>query len=232
MAATGEMKLEWVPLGDALRHERNPKDHDEALIRASVLRFGFNDPLAVNETTGKLLEGHGRLTVLAEMKEKGDQPPARVKLRKKDGEWLVPMIRGLTFASDAEAEAYMVAHNRASESGGWVDTMLGQMLKDFDTSDGELWNAIGFTAKDAERLAASADFSDLGESVDRGKLPQEYLEGFLDGEIKQVVLLLSSEQFEPTVARLNAVAEKHSLQSHSEVLLKLLDVYEATGPHQ
>ena len=94
MAATGDMKLQWVPLGEAMKHERNPKDHDEALIRASVLRFGFNDPLAVNEATGKLLEGHGRLTVLQQMKVDGDSPPARVKVRKKDGEWLGRLVLG------------------------------------------------------------------------------------------------------------------------------------------
>lgn len=229
MAATGEMKLEWVPLADALRHERNPKDHDEALIRASVLRFGFNDPLAVNEATGKLLEGHGRLTVLSEMKAGGDEPPERVKVRKKDGEWLVPMVRGLSFEDEAEAEAYMVAHNRASESGGWVDTMLGQMLKDFDGADKGLWEAIGFSQNDAARFldAAEADAA-LGEMVDRGKLPEERLEAFLDGDIRQIVIVLSAAQYNDALQRLAKIMEELSLDSHADAFLKLIAHYEAT----
>jgi len=227
MAATGEMKLEWVPLGEALRHERNPKDHDEALIRASVLRFGFNDPIAVNEATGKLLEGHGRLTVLQEMQSKGESPPERVQVREKDGEWLVPFIRGLSFEEESEAEAYMVAHNRASESGGWVDTLLGQMLKDFDGADEGLWDAIGFDQHDATRfLEAAAASDDLGEQIQRGKLPGEYLDSFLDGDIRQIVILLSAEDYGPTLERMGNIMEARKLVTHTAVLTFLLDMYE------
>lgn len=228
MAATGEMKLEWVPLGEALRHERNPKDHDEALIRASVLRFGFNDPIAVNEATGKLLEGHGRLTVLQEMQSKGESPPERVQVREKDGEWLVPFIRGLSFEEESEAEAYMVAHNRASESGGWVDTLLGQMLKDFDGADEELWDAIGFTSNDATRfLEAAAAADGLGEEVGRGKLPEERLEAFLDGDIRQITILVGAEDYAKTLERLGNIMEAQKLVTHTAALMFLLDLYDA-----
>lgn len=228
MAAEGEMKLQWIPLSEAIKHERNPKDHDEALIRASVLRFGFNDPIAVNEATGKLLEGHGRLTVLKEMKEAGDALPKRVKLRKKDGEWLVPMIRGLSFEDDSEAEAYMVAHNRSSESGGWVDMMLGQMLEDFDIEDDELWKAIGFTRSDAGRYLESAEATAaLGEMADRDKLPEERLGAFLAGDVKQITILMTAEDYLATLDRLEVVMKDHGLVSHTAALLKLLDEYES-----
>lgn len=227
MAAEGEMELKWVPLSEAIKHECNPKDHDEALIRASVLRFGFNDPIAVNEATGKLLEGHGRLTVLMDMKKDGDEPPARVKVRKKDSEWLVPMLRGMSFASEAEAQAYMVAHNRASESGGWIDTMLGQMLNDFDGEDKGLWDAIGFSATDAQRFMDSAAADDLlGEEVDRGRLPEERIDAFLDAEIKRITILVPDAEYREMVDRLDKVMKDHGLVTHTAALRKLLDVYE------
>lgn len=222
------MKLVWTPLSEAIEHERNPKDHDEELIRASINRFGFNDPIAVNEATGKLLEGHGRLTVLKSMFERGDEPPPRVKVTK-GGEWSVPLIRGLSFEDEKEAQAYMVAHNRTSESGGWVDTLLGQMLKDFDQDDKELWDAIGFDVDDAFRFIASGEAKDTGygEEIGAGMLPEAKEEAFLDGDIKQVVIYLVAEDYAPTLNRLASVMEKEKLVSHTAALLRLLDLYEA-----
>ncbi|MEU8356488.1 hypothetical protein AB0C27_10810 [Nonomuraea sp. NPDC048882] len=41
-------------------------------------------------------------------------PPEGVKIGD-DGVWLVPILRGWTSRSDAEAEAYLVAANRLTE---------------------------------------------------------------------------------------------------------------------
>ena len=52
-----EMRIAYMALSDLLRTERNPKKHDLASLQASMLRWGFTQPLAIDERTGKLVEG-------------------------------------------------------------------------------------------------------------------------------------------------------------------------------
>ena len=102
-----EMHIEHVPLAWLLSHQapRNPKRHDVAGVSASMDRFGFTIPVALDEHTGTVVAGHGRIEVLASIKAAGKPAPGRVQVRA-DGEWLVPVLRGLAFADPHEAEAY------------------------------------------------------------------------------------------------------------------------------
>ena len=45
-----------------------------------------------------------------------------------DGQWLVPVQRGIAFRDEGEAQAYLVADNRHVELGGWDDSMLADVL--------------------------------------------------------------------------------------------------------
>ncbi len=76
-----EMRIEYMALSELLRTERNPKKHDLPSLRASMLRWGFTQPLAIDERTGKLVEGHGRIEVLQEIQKAGGKPPLRGRRR-------------------------------------------------------------------------------------------------------------------------------------------------------
>lgn len=121
-----ELRIEYRPLNQFVRALRNPKQHSVENIQASMRRFGFVEPGVMNEATGRLVAGHGRAEALDAMKAAGEKPPARIRVE--GGEWLVPVIRGVSFANDADAEAYLLASNRLVEVGGWnhaypVDTL-------------------------------------------------------------------------------------------------------------
>lgn len=124
--------LELVALADLLARPapRNPKNHDEAGIRASVTRHGFVEAPTIDERTGRLVAGHGRLGDLAARKAAGEEPPEGIDVDE-GGEWLVPTQRGWASRSDRDAEAYVVAANKLTESGGWDDELLAQMLGDY-----------------------------------------------------------------------------------------------------
>ncbi len=86
MTATSErIWVDYMRLGDVQPAEVNPKGHDGS-IAESIGRFGFNDPLALDERTGRLVEGHGRLDELKARRARGESPPARVRVDD-DGEW-------------------------------------------------------------------------------------------------------------------------------------------------
>lgn len=137
--------MEYVPLGEVVQWPGNPKKHDAGGMDESLERFGFTDPLMIDERTGKLVEGHGRLEALQRRKKLGKEPPANIAVKGKD--WMVPVIRGVSFKTDSEAEAYILAANRLVEAGGWDDEKTGAMLESLRQIDGGLLGT-GFSADD------------------------------------------------------------------------------------
>jgi hypothetical protein len=140
--------IEYLPLDDLPDHPRNPRDHDEAQLRSSVLRFGFTDPPMLDGRTGLLAEGHGRKKVTVALRAAGRPddlpagrpwPPEGILVRT-DGAWLVPVVHGWRSADDTEAEAYLLAGN---QGGGWHDDDLAGLLADLAATDAGL-DGTGF----------------------------------------------------------------------------------------
>lgn len=151
----GERRVAYEPLAQVQRAPRNPRRHDEAGIRSSLSGFGVVDLPVIDERTGRLVSGHGRLDQLSELHAKGAEPPDGVQVDPQ-GRWLVPVVRGWSSRTDAEAEAYLVAANKISENGGW-DSSLDELLADLASEDWELAALTGFTAAELEELIAATE---------------------------------------------------------------------------
>jgi ParB-like chromosome segregation protein Spo0J len=121
-----QIRVEYLPRAQLKCAPRNPKAHDLGVIDQSIRRFGFVSPIVLDERTGRLMAGHGRLETLERGKAAGEKPPDRII--EKDGEWLVPVIRGAEFGDDHEAEAYVVADNQTTILGGWNEEELAAVL--------------------------------------------------------------------------------------------------------
>lgn len=155
-----ELAIEYVNLADIATWPRNPKTHNTPGIRASMKRFGFCDPMAVDEGTLQLVEGHGRLEVLLDMHAKKQKPPSNVRVDKETGDWFVPVLRGLAFKNEAEAQAYLLAHNRLTELGGWDNEALLSMLNVPDIN----LTGVGFSPEDVSKLLQDVMGSQPAES--------------------------------------------------------------------
>jgi len=144
-------KIEYLPLNDVEVASVNPKDHDIGEIYTSIKRWGFIEPIVRNEKTGKLVAGHGRLETL-KMLEKEDitKPPKNIKLDD-DGNWLIPVVTGVSFESDADADAYLIASNRLVEKGGWKDDELLDLLESIATTTSDL-SGVGFDLDDMQNI--------------------------------------------------------------------------------
>jgi hypothetical protein len=160
-----EHRIEMMRLGDLKGAPRNPKQHDLKSLEASLTRFGFVQPATIDERTGLLVAGHGRLEALRHLKSLNQSPPARVEVSA-DGDWLVPVLRGISFADEKQAEAYLLADNHLSEIGGWDEGMLVAMLKEAAEFPSGL-DGIGWDPHDVEVLAVAAmsDFAGSGTEV-------------------------------------------------------------------
>jgi hypothetical protein len=136
MQEADPVRVEYVALRDLVRWPSNPKRHDEPGIEHSIRTHGFVQPLLLDERTGRLVAGHGRLDALSRMRDSGEPPPRRI--RTAAGDWLVPVLRGISFASEADAERYLLADNQLTTAGGWDEHDLGAMLARLRLSDVDL----------------------------------------------------------------------------------------------
>lgn len=147
------MQIEYVALSEVQRWPRNPKLHDIPKIVRSLQRFGFVTPVMLDESTGRVVAGHGRCKALEKLKSSGGDPPARV--RTDDTDWLVPVVRGVSFSTESEAEAYLIADNKLSEIGGWDQADLADLLDDLVEQDSELFSVTGWDEAQFRELTAS-----------------------------------------------------------------------------
>lgn len=148
-------RTEYRPLRDLKTNPDNPKAHDLETINESVARFGYIESVVIDERTGYLISGHGRHKTLQAMRARGDAPPDGVVVGP-DGDWLVPVQLGWASRTDAEARAALIALNRTTELGGWVDDALFDLLDGMDDYTG-----VGFTEDDTDDLRARLE--ELGD---------------------------------------------------------------------
>lgn len=145
-----QVRVEYMPLGKIVRAARNPKDHDLGTLHDSFVRFGFTQPLLINETTGRLVAGEGRTNTLQSLKAAGERPPGRIVER--DGEWYVPVLRGIAFENEDEAQAYLMADNQLTILGGWNEQEEAEVLADLAAKGEEMLRGIGFDMDDVDEL--------------------------------------------------------------------------------
>jgi hypothetical protein len=134
----------------------NPKKHDIDSLRASVARFGFTSPPEMDERTGRLVVGHGRVQLLQLDMAAKLPVPEGIEVDE-DGTWKVYVLRGWSSANDTEAQAYLIANNRQAELGGLEQKELAPLLLEelTEVPDGDGLAAIGFTVDDTVDILKS-----------------------------------------------------------------------------
>lgn len=140
---SGRLYIEYMPLSELTSAKRNPKRHRLDTVEDSFRRFGFVEVPVIDERTGRLVAGHGRIEALRRRKAAGHAAPEGIE--DKGDDWLIPVERGKRFASDAEAAAYLVASNRTSEIGGWDFPELNELAREIEATATEGLLGTGFT---------------------------------------------------------------------------------------
>lgn len=153
MATSNQRRIEYMPLEHLQPAARNPKRHADDAIAASIDRFGYVEPIVLDERTGRLVAGHGRLESLRAAADRGDAPPDGIRAAR--GGWAVPVLRGWASVDDAHAEAYLAASNRLVELGGWDDTELAALLAGVTAVDADLADIAGWNDQQLADLLAT-----------------------------------------------------------------------------
>lgn len=170
--------IEHLPLDELKADPKNPKAHRLDVLSESVGRFGFVEPVVVDARTGYLVSGHGRAKTLREMRDGGESPPEGIVVAD-DGEWLVPAATGWASRTDSEAAAVLIALNRTTEVGGWVDDELLGLLDSLSQEDEDGLLGLGYddSAIDDLRALVAEQFGEEGEgdgSPDGNVIPDEF----------------------------------------------------------
>src|SRR5690606_2007213 len=135
--------VEHWPL-DRLRHyARNPRTHSDAQvaqIAASIVEFGWTNPVLV-ASDGTVIAGHGRLEAARRL-----------------GLDAVPVLV-LDHLSEAQRRAYVIADNKLALNAGWNDELLAAELHALN-GDGFDLALTGFDEAELDRLMAPLDDTD------------------------------------------------------------------------
>ncbi|HMM95425.1 hypothetical protein [Phycicoccus sp.] len=158
--ARGKRRTDLVAVRALTRAKINPKDHDLALLRASLRRYGYADQIVCDERTKELISGNGRLEVLADMEASGEKPPGGIEVI--DGIWHVHVTRGWRSLDDEHAKGYIVAANAVGERGGWHRDIYDEIVAELSP---EIREDSGITEEDIARITGS--LAPGGELPDR-----------------------------------------------------------------
>ncbi len=121
-------------------YERNPRTHSDeqvAKIAASILEFGFTNPILVDGEAG-IIAGHGRLLAARKL-----------------GMTTVPVIE-LTHLTAEQRRALVIADNRLALDAGWDEELLAGELRALDDVDFDL-SLTGFGEDELNDLLEDDD---------------------------------------------------------------------------
>jgi len=107
------MNFENRPTHSLRPYARNARTHSPKQIKQiarSIERFGFNNPLLIDDGD-QILAGHGRLLAAKQLNMK-----------------TVPCVR-LSHLTEADKRAYVIADNRLAEKSGWDNEILAIELQ-------------------------------------------------------------------------------------------------------
>jgi len=231
-----QRRIEYLPLSQVRPASTNPKRHDKERIVRSVGRFGYVEPITMDERTGRLVAGHGRLDALAAMKSAGESPPSGIEVDD-EGQWLVPVTRGWASRSDSEADAYLVASNQLVTAGGWDDDMLAELLSGvdqptdlgFDDSDLEgFLSRLGATDFLDEFAPEAAATNEAGEQLDeQGNVTMRTAR---KGDNAHVTVIMSFAERDTVIGHLKRAKVLHGLQTTAEALLLVVNEWAERNP--
>jgi len=121
-------RIELWPLDRLKPYDRNARTHSVeqvAQIAASIVEFGFTNPILVDSSDG-IIAGHGRLSAAQEL-----------------GLKTVPVVV-LDHLSERQRKAYILADNQLALNAGWDTDLLREELQDLAAQDFDL-SLIGFS---------------------------------------------------------------------------------------
>ena len=138
------MKIETLPIAQIVpakynpRKNLTPKDAEYKKLKRSIEKFGYVEPIIINERTGNVVGGHQRLKVLQDIGIKeievsvvdlseAEEKALNIALNKISGEWDMPLLKDLL--EELDTGAFDVSLT------GFDPAELEELMTQFHTDD-------------------------------------------------------------------------------------------------
>lgn len=175
---------EYQLLDDVQAALVNPKRHAGPVIEASIGRHGYIESPTLDERTGRMVGGHGRVAALVALRDRGEPAPDGIDVDDQ-GRWLVPVGRGWASPNDLEAAAALVTLNRSTELGGWDVPQLGAVLA--PVADGPGLDGVGYTPGEvADMLATPVHVAEHDRQPPEPREPADVQQRVQPGDVWQL----------------------------------------------
>lgn len=143
------LQVDYRPIAALAPYERNARTHSDAQIAqiaASIVEFGWSNPILVDGDNG-IIAGHGRLLAARQL-----------------GLSEVPVIE-LAHLSAAQRRALVIADNQLALAAGWDEELLRLELGELHDADFDM-ELLGFSDEQLDELLADPDAKSAGLTDD------------------------------------------------------------------
>ena len=148
-------RIEIWPTDRLVPYAKNARTHSPeqvAQIAASIVEFGFVNPILVDTNAG-IIAGHGRL--LAARKLGLGECPVVV----------------LDHLSETQRRAYIIADNKLAQNAGWDDATLAAELADLEAEGMDL-ALVGFSDEELRELMSKDDQPEAAAESGEDEVPE------------------------------------------------------------
>jgi DNA modification methylase len=163
-------RIELWPTDRLVPYAKNARTHSPeqvAQIAASIVEFGFVNPILVDTNAG-IIAGHGRFLAARKL-----------------GLAVVPVVV-LDHLSETQRRAYIIADNKLAQNAGWDDETLAAELGDLEAEGVDL-TLVGFSDEELEELLAKDDETQVAAESGEEPVPEAPLNPVTrPGEVWQI----------------------------------------------
>ena len=213
-----------MEIGNLKQYHRNPRKITEKmfnLLGDSIKEFGDLSGIVYNVRTQELIGGNQRTQFF----------------KRNDKDVQITTIPVENSKVGTVAVGYVVYNGEKYNyrEVDWDDKKAGQANLNANKIGGFWDNELLAGAFEMEelKLAGFEDF-ELGMfneeiQIDKSDLTQT-MDSYLEGNIKQIVLFFTAEEFENVMPRMEKLMTQLGVQNHTEAFMKILEEYERNHP--
>ena len=179
-------KIELWNLERLIPYEKNAREHSTeqiAQIAASIVEFGFLNPILVDSNDG-IVAGHGRLSAAKELALD-----------------VVPVVV-LDHLTENQKKAYVLVDNKLAENATWNEDLLAEEIIKLNLQDFDL-NILGWTDEELEALQQDGWASDIDDPASDGE--------HMDAIKARIVVELDAENKDKVIDAINDYCESNEV---------------------
>ena len=185
-SVTMAQKIELWNLERLIPYEKNAREHSTeqiAQIAASIVEFGFLNPILVDSNDG-IVAGHGRLSAAKELALD-----------------VVPVVV-LDHLTENQKKAYVLVDNKLAENATWNEDLLAEEIIKLNLQDFDL-NILGWTDEELEALQQDGWASDIDDPASDGE--------HMDAIKARIVVELDAENKDKVIDAINDYCESNEV---------------------